>query len=34
MVFNTATVGAAVTPAVVETFLSHVDQLILIPKFC
>jgi hypothetical protein len=31
---NTATVGAAVTPAVVETFLSHVSQLLLIPNPC
>jgi len=27
---NTATVGAAVTPAVIETFLTHVNQLLLI----
>lgn len=32
MVFNTATVAAAVTPTVIETFLSHVDQSFLIPK--
>ncbi len=27
MVFNTITVGAAVTPAVIETYFSHVSRL-------
>lgn len=34
MVMNTATVGAAVTPAVVETFVTHVSQMLTIPKLC
>jgi hypothetical protein len=29
MVFNTVTVAGVVTPAVIQTFLSHVGQLLL-----